>query len=424
MQITSKLKGWMQVAAVAIGVSLVAACGGGGGDNGGNSSNGGINSLPAGPTQQPIAAGAANTVAITVDKGLKNVINIATVSVKVCAPGSTANCQVIDHVQLDTASFGLRIVSSVLNPSLTAVGGLPITTVNGSQQLAECRHFADGFTWGTVRTADVTIGQKQASGLPIQIIGDLPAAVPSTCNGVPENTVDDLRVNGILGVGVMQIDCGTNCSDTTKAPAPGNYYGCTGNTCAPTVALSTQQVTNPVPKFNGDNNGVIVQLPPVPNTGAASARGTLVFGINTQSNNSLGAAQTFLSDDAGDLISSTFNGQPAKALFDTGSNGYFFDDTTLQACGSNQPGFYCPPTAQTRPFTVKGAGSATANINMNVVSAATLVSSGSNFAFNDVAGQGIGAGVVDLGLPFFFGRYVFYGMDLRSTTGQAPFIAF
>ncbi|MGF6752745.1 DUF3443 family protein [Paraburkholderia sp. GAS42] len=418
MQITSKLKGWMQVAAVAIGVSLVAACGGGGGDNGGNSSNGGINSLPAGPTQQPIAAGAANTVAITVDKGLKNVINIATVSVKVCAPGSTANCQVIDHVQLDTASFGLRILSSVLNPSLTAVGGLPITTVNGSQQLAECTHFADGFTWGTVRTADVIIGQKQASNLPIQIIGDMPNAVPATCTGVPENTVDDLRVNGILGVGVMLNDCGNTCA---TAQASSNYYACTGNSCARTTVLNPQQVTNPVPQFIGDNNGVIVQLPPVPNTGAASAQGTLVFGINTQSNNSLGAAQAFLSDGAGDLTSSTFNGATAVALFDTGSNGYFFNDTTLQACGSNQPGFYCPPTAQTRPFTVKGAGSATANINMNVVSAATLVAGGSNFAFNDVAGEGIKTGWVDLGLPFFFGRYVFFGM---ATNGQPPFIAF
>jgi hypothetical protein len=31
---------------------------------------------------------------------------------------------------------------------------------------------------------------------------------------------------------------------------------------------------------------------------------------------------------------------------------------------------------------------------------------------------------VDLGLPFFFGRYVYYGMDQTSTGGAAPFVAF
>ncbi|WP_228980016.1 DUF3443 domain-containing protein [Paraburkholderia gardini] len=409
----------MQVAAVVVMASLVAACGGGGGgDSGSNNAGNGISSLPAGPTQQPVAVGAANTVAITVDKGLKNVINIPTVSVQICAPG-TANCQIVDHVQLDTGSYGLRIVSTALNATLGSA--LPVTTVNGSQHLAECASFADGFTWGSVRTADVTLGQKRAASLPVQIIGDLAAAsVPASCTGVPENTVDDLRVNGILGIGVMQNDCGTTCLDPTSS----NYYGCTGNTCTPTIATTAVQVANPVPKFSGDNNGVIVQLPPVSNTGAASAQGTLVFGINTQSNNTLTAAQTFLSDSAGDLTGSTFNGNPATALFDTGSNGYFFDDSTLAACGSNEPGFYCPPSAQTRPFTVKGTGSASANVNMNVVSAATLVSGGTNFAFNDLAGEGIRAGWVDLGLPFFFGRYVYFGMDLSSTGGPAPFIAF
>ncbi len=425
MQITTKLKGWMQVAALVAAASLVAACGGGGGDSGSSSSNSGndgINSLPAGPTQQPIAVGAANTVAITVDKGLKNVINIPTVSVQICAPRTT-NCQIIDHVQLDTGSYGLRIVSTALNATLAPA--LPVTLVNGAQQLAECASFADGFTWGSVRTADVTLGQKQAASLPVQIIGDLAAAsVPASCSGVPENTVDDLRVNGILGIGVMPNDCGTTCSDPSQAPTSSNYYGCTGNTCTRTVAATGVQVANPVPKFSGDNNGVIVQLPPVPNTGAASAQGTLVFGINTQPNNALTAAQSFLSDAAGDLPGSTFNGNPAVALFDTGSNGYFFDDSTLAACGSNEPGFYCPPTAQTRPFTVKGTGSASATVDMNVVSAATLISSGGNFAFNDVAGEGIRAGWVDLGLPFFFGRYVYYGMDLSATGGPAPFIAF
>ena len=40
-------------------------------------------------------------------------VNILYVNVTICAPGSTTNCQTIDHVQVDTGSQGLRILSSV-----------------------------------------------------------------------------------------------------------------------------------------------------------------------------------------------------------------------------------------------------------------------------------------------------------------------
>ena len=417
MRFATKLIGWLQFAGVAALVSILAACGGGGGDSGNSSSSdNGISSLPAGPTQQPIPVGAANTVAITVDKGLGNLINIPTVSVTVCVPG-TSTCQTIDHVQLDTGSYGLRVVNTALNATLAS--GLTPLTVNGSQQHAECTQFADGFTWGTVRSADVIVGQKLASGIPIQVVGDL-TTVPAGCTGAAENTVAQLRVKGILGVGVAPYDCGTVCQN----PSFSNYFGCANGSCTAVGVSTAQQVANPVPKFTGDNNGLIVQLPPVPNTGAPSAAGTLVFGIGTQSNNPLSAAQTFTSNAAGDLVNSTFNSVTVSALFDTGSNGYFFNDTSLTVCGSNEPGFYCPATAQTRSATVRGSNSSTATITMSIVSAATLVSNGSNYAFNTLAGPGINATSVDFGLPFFFGRYVYYGMDQQASGGHGPFIAF
>ncbi|TDN67972.1 DUF3443 domain-containing protein [Paraburkholderia sp. BL10I2N1] len=417
MRFATKLIGWVQFAGVAALVLILAACGGGGGDSGNSSSSGdGISSLPAGPTQQPIPVGAANTVAITVDKGLGNLINIPTVSVTVCVPG-TSTCQTIDHVQLDTGSYGLRVLNTALNATLAS--GLTPLTVNGSQQLAECTQFADGFTWGTVRSADVIVGQKLASAIPIQVVGDL-TTVPAGCTGVAENTVAQLHVNGILGVGVAPYDCGAGCQNAASS----NYFGCVNGNCTAVGVSTAQQVANPVPRFTGDNNGLIVQLPPVPNTGAPSATGTLVFGIGTQSNNPLAAAQTFTSNAAGDLVNSTFNNVTVSAFFDTGSNGYFFNDTSLPVCGSNEPGFYCPATAQTRPATVRGSNSSTATITMSIVSAATLVSNGSNYAFNTLAGPGVNGTSVDFGLPFFFGRYVYYGIDQRASSGPAPFIAF
>ncbi|MFM0228290.1 DUF3443 domain-containing protein, partial [Paraburkholderia dipogonis] len=423
--IAVKLKGWMQaVAALALASALV-ACGGGGGSNNDSSNalNGG--SLPASPTQQPIAANAANTVAITVGRGVNGVVNIPTVSVTVCAPGSTSNCQTINNIQVDTGSYGLRVVSSAFNASL--LNALPVSTVGGAQ-LAECATFADGFTWGTVRTATIAIGgERTTAAIPMQIIGDKdPSTVPtSSCgNGSDENTVSDLGANGILGIGTSPTDCGATCADAGTAANFSNYFVCpAGASCARTAVQLAQQVANPVPSFPVDNNGVIVQMPPVSNTGASSATGTLVFGVGTQSNNALTGVQRFTTDAFGDLDNSVFNGTTVQAFLDSGSNAYFFGDSSLAQCGSNFAGFYCPSSAQTRTLTLVGLNNTQASASIGILSAATLFGNGGNYAFNDLAGQIGGNSSFDLGLPFFYGRHVYYGIDQTASGGQAPFVA-
>ncbi|WP_434107766.1 DUF3443 domain-containing protein [Paraburkholderia caffeinilytica] len=428
--IAGKFRGWMQaVVAVAL-VSVLAACGGGGGSDSSSSSNNSSTtlnggSLPASPTQQPIAATAANTVAITVAQGVNGVINIPTVSVTICAPGSTSNCQTINNIQVDTGSFGLRVVGSVLNSSL--LSALPVSTI-GTSQLAECATFADGYTWGSVRTATVAIGgETTTAAVPLQIIGDMASStVPSKgCSGSAENTASDLGANGILGIGTALYDCGATCANATTAATYSNYFACPGGTsCARTAVPLTQQVANPVARFASDNNGVIVQMPPVSNTGSSSATGTLVFGIGTQSNNALAATQTFTTDGYGDLNNSVYNGTTVQAFFDSGSNAYFFADSSLALCGSNYAGFYCPSSAQTRSITLAGASSTTASVSIGILSAATLFSNGSNYAFNDLAGQIGGSSSFDLGLPFFYGRHMYYGFDLTASGGQAPYVGF
>jgi len=422
--IAGKFRGWVQAVAAVMLVSVVAACGGGGGDssssNSSNTLNGG--SLPASPTQQPIAANAANTVPITVGRGVNGVINIPTVSVTVCPPGSTSNCQVISNIQVDTGSFGLRLVSSVLNTSLLAA--LPVSTLSGGAQLAECATFADGFTWGTVRTATIQIGGETTAAIPIQIIGDSAAgAVPSGCGSGPaDNTATALGANGILGIGTALTDCGATCSTPSTAANFSNYFTCPGGTCARATVPLNQQVANPAANFAADNNGVIVQMPPVSNTGAASATGTLVFGIGTQSNNVRQASvQTFTTDTFGNMNNSVFNGTTVQAFFDSGSNAYFFADSSLAQCGSNFAGFYCPSSAQTRSITLGGLSSTRASVSIGILSASTLFGNTSNFAFNDLAGQIGGSSSFDLGLPFFYGRYMYYGF---ATGSQAPYVGF
>ena len=438
MRMGVNLKGWLHAALGVALLATLAACGGGG-DSGGsgsgsgsgsNSSSNPLNggSLPASPTQQPIAANAANTVSISVGQGVSGVINIPAVSVTLCAPGMPSNCQTINNIQLDTGSFGLRVVGSVLNASLLTA--LPVSTVSGSgAQLAECATFADGYTWGTVRTATITIGgETTTASIPLQIIGDKDAStVPARgCgSGSAENTVGDLGANGILGIGTAPTDCGATCANPATAATYSNYFACPGGTsCTRTAVPLTQQVANPVANFPVDNNGVIVQMPPVPDTGAASATGTLVFGIGTQANNALAASQVFATDAYGDLNSSTFNGTTVQAFLDSGSNGYFFADSSLALCGSNFSGFYCPSSAQTRSVTLVGANNATASVSIGILSAATLFGNGNNFAFNNLAGQIGGNSSFDLGLPFFYGRHVYYGIDRTASNGQAPFVGF
>jgi hypothetical protein len=429
MQSAMKLKGWMQAVVALALVAVVAACGGGGGSSSSNNSSTTLNggSLPASPTQQPIAATAANTVPITVGQGVNGVINIPTVSVTVCAPGSTSNCQTINNIQVDTGSFGLRVVSSVLKTSL--LQALPVSTVASGAQIAECAAFADGYTWGTVRTATVAIGgETTTGGIPLQIIGDLAAStVPAKgCgSGSAENTVTDLGANGILGIGTAPTDCGATCANASTAATYSNYFACPGGTsCARTAVPLNQQVANPVANFPVDNNGVIVQMQPVSNTGAPSATGTLVFGIRTQSNNPLAAAQTFATDAYGDMNNSVYNGTTVQAFFDSGSNAYFFADNSLALCPSNYAGFYCPSAAQTRSITLAGVNSTKASVSIGILSASTLFGNSSNYAFNDLAGQISGNSSFDLGLPFFYGRYVYYGFDQTLTTGQAPYVGF
>ena len=112
-----------------------------------------------------------------------------------------------------------------------------------------------------------------------------------------------------------------------STPLNAMYFSCTnGANCTGVAVPLAQQVTNPVAKFPVDNNGVIVQLPPVSDSGSASATGVLIFGIGTQSNNAVANVTKYGTDPYGDL-NGTYKGKSYTTFFDTGSNGNFFQDS-------------------------------------------------------------------------------------------------
>jgi len=198
------------------------------------------------------------------------------------------------------------------------------------------------------------------------------------------------------------------------------------------------QVGNPVIAFATDNNGVILDLPAIASSGATSASGSLIFGIGTQSNNSLGSAAV-LTTDANGFFTTTFNGQALDSSFiDSGSNALFFDDSSLTPCGKTPPesDFYCPTSTQSLSAINQGhdAGGATIGAtstvsfqiaNLNAINA-------SDYAIADVGGTAaVSTGTntlnddFDFGLPFFYGRRVFTAIEGTTAGGNTgPFYAY
>lgn len=374
-------------------------------------------------TVGPVNGDVANVQPITVDSGpTSDYVNGVFTSVTVCIPGNDSDCQTISGVLVDTGSVGLRILSSALSLSL------PQQTGTSGNPVVECLPFFSGYTWGPVRLADVMIAGEQASSVPIQVVGDPSfSVVPTSCSnyGSPMDTLQTLGANGILGVGLFQQDCGAACT-VSGSSNPGLYYECSSSSCLQTVESLSQQVQNPVGLFASDNNGVIIELPSVPPTGASSINGSLIFGIGTQSNNTLGTSTVLTTDSSGE-ITTIYQGQPCPSFLDSGSNGIFFLDsaiTGIPTCPSPSQDWYCPSSIQNLSSTTAGANGATANVNFSVANADSLFANPSLSVFSNLAGPFLPA-FFDWGLPFFFGRTVFTAIELQETpAGPGPYYAY
>jgi hypothetical protein len=396
---------------LSVGVALclsAIACGGG------NSSGGGSPPPPPPPT--------SNVASVIVDQGpSNNSVNTLFTSVQVCVPGSTTSCQTIDHIEVDTGSYGLRILAPVLTITL------PVEMLANGNSLAECTQFVDGFSWGPIASADITIAGETAGAVPVQLIGDSRfTTIPANCSGAggtPEDTVALFGANGILGIGPFELDCG-DCATATH----GLYYACAGTTCTDTMVPANLQVPNPVTHFAADNNGSMIDLPSVPSGGAATLSGSLIFGIDTQSNNQSGT-QTVLTVSGNGDLTMTYNGQSlANSFIDSGSNGIYFTDANISACtNTNLSGFYCPGSTLSLGLSIQGLnGVMVNNLIFSVASAETMLTANPTFnVFPQLAGTNPNANSFDYGLAFFYGKRVAVAVEGNKTSvGTGPYIAF
>ncbi|ABD70519.1 conserved hypothetical protein [Rhodoferax ferrireducens T118] len=424
-----------RVLALALVATLVTACGGGGGGSTPAPSAPAVPTAPEVPSAPvvPTVPEAANVSKVTVDAGPSGTgynVNRLYTTVTVCSPGSTTQCQTIDHVLVDTGSFGVRLLSSAMDTTLnlkrsTGASGLP---------LLNCAQFVDlSFAWGPVVKADVVLGGKTAASVPIQVIADPSfnslAAVCSSGTAITNATI--LGANGILGIGLFKEDCGARCNNIVNN---GSYYTCTTASCTGAKASLAQQVKNPVPLFASDNNGVLIDLPGASSAGAPNLSGSLIFGIGTQSNNQWTSGAVLTTDAVG-YVTTLLAGQNlpnnfTNSFIDSGSNGLFFDSTTITKCGPSGAGFYCPTPPVNLSATLLGAnGVITPEILFSIDKATDLFTGGVNHVLPTLAGD-IGdipghPSTFDWGLPFFYGRRVFFGIEGQaSTLGTGPFYAF
>lgn len=441
---------------------VLAGCGGGSGGIATSTSNNGSGSGNGGGSQVP------NAVTMTVNDGPDPSagydVDTPFITVTVCAPGSTTNCQAIDHVEVDTGSYGFRILSSVLSQYPTLVAALQQENGGGggSSPVVECTQFADGFSWGPVKVADIQLGGESAKSVPMQVMGDptyeneIPTACSST--GTEEDTLATFGANAILGIGPFADDCGGGCA---SAAGNGWYYTCPANgsgtsACTGAAVAETQQVTNPVAEFQTDNNGEIIEMPSVAE-GATGASGTLIFGIGTESNNSVNAKTILTANTSyGDISTAytTHGGQQQYlpySYFDTGSNAYYFSDDSIpsvQGC-SSYPGYssqtpdswFCPGSELNLSATNTGQNGTESTVSFSIGNAYTLFNnSRSGIVFNDIgasagsqltacatqssAATNVGC-AFDFGFPFFLGRNVYIAYAGASTAwGNGPYYAY
>jgi Protein of unknown function (DUF3443) len=369
-------------------------------------------------TAGPVFATAANVLNLNVNLGPNGMgVDQPYGHATVCVPG-TNTCQRIGGLLIDTASFGLRIFSQVLTIPLPA-------QTSGPDKIGECAFFGTSTAWGKIAMADVKLaGEPTISNLPVQIINPQFPSVghrPVACNqlGVPiDRNPQQVNLNGFLGVGLFQSDCPACVSLT---PANG-YYACTSTTCTPITEPLDLQVQNPVALLPVDNNGVLLNLPLPPVNGAASLAGVLVFGINTESNNQLLTPpfKVFTADPTTLTFTTRFHNTPIGFSFiDSGSNGFFYDNSSLALCSGSPPSWYCPAALTAQHATTIGSdGMNSTVVDFDIANADDLFLTG-NAAFFDL-GANLGSGMVfDWGLPFFLGRKVFVGIAGKSIAGVA-----
>lgn len=362
---------------------------------------------------------AYNQTPIIVDLGVNESapLNRPFVTVTLCVPG-TDTCQTIDHVLLDTGSDGLRVPASILKNA-----AMYPQLMLDNQPLYTCANYAAGYDFGSMNLTDVVWGGETAKSVPFQIIDDSQpqVGIPASCDATG-SYFDFIAAgqNAIIGVRNSVFDADTN-------------YTCVNGTCNPVTNLpESMLIASPVIRMPVDNNGVLLQFPNIPANGATSFTGTLTFGINTQSNNTVKSNVNLLyTRDS--LFNASYNNTNYQGTFDSGTPFIIFSDNTLPLCTGEFEGFYCPSS----PMQINAVF--TSYDGRNQVNSSYPLANPAIYWGNAIAGntllpyagapcagcESFADSIFLWGLPYFYGKTVYSIFPGAMVNGEsAPALGF
>ena len=351
----------------------------------------------------------ANEMSFDIGKDV-NGLNTPYVSITICEPG-THHCETIDRIKLDTGSDGLRIFKSAIKSV-----HLPIVKNTMGQDLAMCAEMAGGTGyWGPVAKADVMLGDESAPNTRVQITDlDYPKDnIP--CKALPA----DGR-NGILGMGATY--AGNNGQ---------RFFSCSSGRCSISFPTAMQRPINPMMSFLKDKNGFIMSSPKIPTDGLTNVSGKIIFGLGTRPNNQVQAAnvQTCHLGESG-FHKVEFRGKTFNTMADSGSYAYNIPPgaMTVPYCRYS-PQEACPRREMKVEYKLLNAdGTQCAMLTVPIVKREAEGTFGEKSWVNGGVVSRLG-GLLDsmltLGMPFFYGRDVYYGFQGRvSPLGTGPLMAF
>ena len=315
-------------------------------------------------------------------------VNTPVVTLTICVP-QTTTCEDVPNILVDLGSTGLR-----LSHTLSISSQLPQENENGP--ITECYAFVSGYNYGPVVTASVTLANQTVT-VPVQISNSTLSA-PSSCTSNGSSAPFEPAINGILGVLFPQDDS-----------LDGLYYeGGSG----PTSISTSLMVQNPVFLLpSGENDGVLLSNFPTVSTqtGSSFVSGLLTFGTGSIS------GLTQLDTNANATITASYNSSTLTAFFDSGSNGWFIDNSNIPECTSSSlSGFFCGNASGQSAKLMGTNTSSSVTVYFSIVSAQTLLNTG-NQDFSSLGGPF--SGYFDAGFPAFLSGYTI-GVGWTSTVNS------
>lgn len=364
-----------------------------------------------------------NSVVVGVSKGVNgDYVNGLFATVTVCSVGRN-NCVDVENVLVDTGSTGLRLMASSLPKDKITI---EYNTLNGLV-VSECSQFVSGVMWGALANLDIKLAGEAAANTAVQIIGaENTPSMPNECasKGQSLATAKILGANGILGISNFLNDCGVFCESVNNQ----YYYGCDQLSCINIAVDGKSQVFNPIAKFIKNNNGTVIQLPNVASAGEVTLNGVLIFGIDTEENNSLGLAKRITLESSTANFTTVYKGfNYPRSYFDSGSNGVYFDDSSIPECNSvGFASYYCPSSALSIDVIFKGSrqeiynytfmgnsAEKTGGVNLNAPVQPALIGTAGG-SFQDFV----------WGLPFFYGKSVYTSLEGSAISSNGFFVAY